>query len=67
MVPWVLYEMERLKCELSNILDRTEDHIANIRGIDDYQMPKLESEFYLAIDYEYRIYSNERPGRSFNF
>ena len=37
-----------IKCGLSNKLDGSEDHLVNIRGIEDYTMPKPEKEFHLV-------------------
>ena len=37
-----------VKCGLSNKLDGSEDHLVNIRGIEDYTMPKPEKEFYVV-------------------
>ena len=39
-----------LKCGISNSLDGSEDHLVNIRGLEDYIMPKPESEFHLMSD-----------------
>ena len=39
-----------VKCGLSNKLGGSEDHMVNIRGIQGYVMPKLESEFHLESD-----------------
>ena len=36
-----------LKCGISNSLDGSEDHLVNIRGLEDYIMPKPGSEFHL--------------------
>ena len=39
-----------VKCGMSNNVDGSEDHLVNIRGLEDYQMPKPESEFHLLSD-----------------
>ena len=35
---------------MSNNVDGSENHLVNIRGLEDYQMPMPESEFHLRSD-----------------
>lgn len=41
-----------LKGGICNKLDRSEDHSINIGGLEDYQIPAPEKEFYLQSDEE---------------
>ena len=41
-----------LKCGISNRLDKSEEHLTNIHGREDYKMPAPEKEFYLLRDEE---------------
>ena len=39
-----------VKCGISNNIDGSENHLVNIRGLEDYQIPAAESEFHLISD-----------------
>ena len=41
-----------LKCGISNKLDKSEDHLVSIRGLEGYEMPEPEREFHLQSDDE---------------
>ena len=41
-----------MKCGVSNKLDRSEDHLIDISGLEDYKIPAPENEFHLLGDDE---------------
>ena len=48
-----------LKCEISNKLDRSKDHLINIRSFEEYDMPAPEKEFNF-LSYEQSGDSSEK-------
>ena len=53
-----------MKCGISNNIDGSENHLVNIRGLEDYQEPAAESEFHLISDENdgELSYSEDRSG-----